>query len=297
MGQKCAIGVDIGGTKIASTIMNDQKEILFRSEVPSIITDAETMFKQVVYSIEQLIEESSMDIADFKGIGVGVPGKIDKENGIAVFQNNLPWQNFPVVKRLREQFSIENVVIDNDVYMATFAEWKASGSHLDETFVYLTISTGISCSIIHQGEFLRGSGFAGEVGLLPVKSPLHPDGVAGFEKVSAGPAIEKWAKEQGWTTEEVLDFYQEDHPEAVKIMDSVFESIAHGVYAIICTIDPRRIVFGGGVMNNHPYLLEKVKDHLKNYLVDEQMAILDNLSISQNKGNAGLIGAGLSVIE
>src|SRR5699024_10454255 len=135
-------------------------------------------------------------------------------------QNNIPWPNFPLVKRLQDYFSIENVFIVNDVYMATLAEWQVHGGSIEETFVYLTISTGISCAIIDKGSFIRGAGFAGEMGLLPVKAPLHSDAIAGFEKVAAGPAIQKMGQDRQWTTEDVLNFYQKKDPEAIKIMNS-----------------------------------------------------------------------------
>lgn len=296
MSLRYAIGVDIGGTKIATTVIDEAFTIHYRKEVPSVTTDAESMFTEVVKCIEMLIEESGMTMSDFEGMGVGVPGKIDLENGIAVFQNNLPWKDFPVVERLSEYFKIENVRIDNDVYMATFAEWKAHGGSPEETFVYLTISTGISCAIISRGEFIRGDGFAGEVGLLPVKAPLLENLIGGLEKVASGPAIERMAQDKQWTTADVLNFYQKEDPTAVKIINSVIESIAHGVFTVICTVNPHKIVFGGGVMNNHPYLVERVKEVLKGYLVEEQYAILDNLFVSQNKGDAGIIGAALKVI-
>ena len=118
------------------------------------------MFGRVVEAVEQVLRKSSISIADIEGIGVGVPGKVDCENGIAVFQNNLPWSQFPISVRLQEQFGIQRITIDNDVYMAAFAEWRAAHVKGNETFVYVTISTGISCSIIHKGSFL------GEQGLL-----------------------------------------------------------------------------------------------------------------------------------
>lgn len=295
MSNNYAIGLDIGGTKIAATIMDEHQNIYNRHEVPSITTDAESMYDQVVICVEQLLKDTTINRSEINGIGVGVPGKVDRGKGIAVFQNNLPWGNFPLAKRLKESFEIENIVIDNDVYMATLAEWKAYRSSIEETFVFITISTGISCSIIHHGDFIRGDGFAGEIGLLPVKSILHPDKLNRFERVAAGPAIEKWAKEKGWLTKEVLDYYQKDDPFANKVMNSVIDSIAHGLFAIICTINPHRVVFGGGVMNNHPYLIEKIKVQLEDYLVEEQRSILKSMYMSQHKGDAGIIGAGLSV--
>lgn len=291
-----ALGVDIGGTKIASLIINEHGEQLFRAEVKSNSVDREKMFQQVIKSIEEVLEKSSIPLSEIQGIGVGVPGKVDQVNGIAVYQNNLPWRNFPIVERLRDALSVENIVIDNDVYMATYAEWKRFGKE-GETFVYVTVSTGISCSIIHKGEFFRGAGFAGELGLVPVISESSPNNIERLEKSASGPAMQKQAREKlkqpEMTPQELFQKYSEGDLHAQSIIDGVIKSLAHGIYSAICVVDPHTIVLGGGVINHNPFLLELVKDSLKQYLIAEQEHILENIQLSYYQENSGAVGAGL----
>lgn len=285
-----SIGVDIGGTKVATGIIDRDANVLYRAEVPSFATDRESMFKQVVKSIDMVLKKSDLSIHNIKGMGVGIPGKVDQENGIAVFQNNLPWKNFPVADRLREHFHLERVSLDNDVYMATFAEWNAQGANQDETFVYLTISTGISCSIIHQGKFMRGAGFAGELGMLPVLSPASSESLVRLEQAASGPGIEKLMNDKRLKPKDIFERYQKNDPDAQEIVSSMVTSIAHGCYAICCLIDPHKIVFGGGVMNHHPYLIEKIKQEMETFLIPEQRM---NMYVSQFKGDSGVVGAAL----
>jgi len=296
-----ALGVDIGGTKVAAMIMREDGQILKRSEVASTPTDKEEMFNQVIKCIEMLLNETNVSIQEITGIGVGIPGKVDRENGIAVYQNNLSWTGFPIVKRLQDYFSYENIVIDNDVYMAAFAEWKTSTTNIQDTFVYLTISTGISCSIIHQGSFIRGNGFAGELGLLPVFTTSAKGSMERLEKTASGPAIKKLAEKSyennDFTTSEFFKRYKEEDPEAKIIMKEVVDSLAHGIYSIICLIDPHKIVIGGGVMNNHPFILSLIKESLKQYLIPEQLHSLSRLYLSELKENSGIIGACLKGID
>lgn len=287
------IGVDIGGTKIATAIMNQDCNLLYREEVPSKPLEKEAMLNQVILSIEKVLTKSGLNINDMKGIGVGVPGKVDRENGIAVFQNNLPWRNFPLAERLKDYFSIDHVTVDNDVYMATFAEWNMHGAVDNETFVYITISTGISCSIIHQGEFIRGAGFAGEVGLLPVKAPSFPDCLARLEQAASGPAIKQMMHKDNLTTAAILELYKQNNPDAETVISNMTHSIAHGCYIICCLLDPHKIVFGGGVMNHHPYLLDQIQQKMDALLIPEQMEILNGMYVSKLQGDSGIIGAGL----
>ncbi|TDL64772.1 ROK family protein [Rhodococcus qingshengii] len=286
---KKAIGIDIGGTKIAAGIISEEGELLYRSEVKSDPSDRENMFKQVVTAVEQVLEGTS--ISEVEGIGVGVPGKVDRENGIAVFQNNLPWQQFPIADRLQEQFGAKPITIDNDVYMAAYAEWKAAQGKTNETFVYVTISTGIACSIIHHGSFFRGAGFAGELGLIPV---LSKEGNERLEKIAAGPGIQKIA---GIPTKDVFTGYLNGSQEFQSIIDEVTGHLAQGLYSISSLIDPHKMVFGGSVIVNNPFMLELIKERLKIYQIPEQQHLLDQMSISTLAQNNGVVGAGLRVFE
>ncbi len=295
-----SLGVDIGGTKIATVVVDAEGTICSRVELASDTTDKETMFSCVVRSVENALKEAQITIKEIVGMGVGVPGKVDREHGIAIFQNNLPWANFPVIKRLRDYFRLENIVIDNDVDMAAFAEWKASGSKKEQTFVYLTISTGIACTIIHQGAFFNGTGFAGEVGLLPVVSKGSPTGVERFEQAVAGPAMARYGaalfNEPLFTTKDLFEKYHAGNEQAITYIHDVANSFAHGIYSIICMVDPHEIVLGGGVMNYNPFLLELIQSKLKDYLIPEQEHILPHIYMSQLKGDNGVVGAGLRAI-
>lgn len=294
---KYGLGVDVGGTKIATVIIDQHGKIISRVEVPSAPFDKEKMFEQVVNSIDNVLVKSKLDISMIEGMGVGVPGKVDRDNGIAIYQNNLPWQKFPIVDRLKERFPIQNIVIDNDVYMAAYAEWMVSDANDKSTFVYVTVSTGISCSTIHNGTFIRGNGFAGELGLFPVLSNSSLKGIHNLEKIASGPAIQKQAErfmnQINITTRDFFMGFEKDDENAQKLMSEVTESLAHGIYSIVCLLDPQKIIFGGGVIYNHPFLLDLVKEKLDYYVISEQKHTLNRMQTSKLKENAGVVGAGL----
>lgn len=283
------VGVDIGGTKVAAALLERDGKMIRQVEMSSDPSDKEKMFQQVVKSIEEVLAMSNVSIKDVHGMGVGVAGKVDRANGIAVYQNNLPWENFPLAERLRAYFSIEQVVIDNDVTMAAFAEWQADGGNTDETFVYLTVSTGISCAAIHNGMYMQGAGFSGEIGLLPVLKDEATDAWRRLEQISSGPAIEKAAN---MTPEAYFEKYTAEDPKAKALLAEVVEALSVGIYTIISLIDPHRIVIGGGVFNHQPHLLELVKEALKKHLIPEQMDALNRLALSRLKGDSGVVGAG-----
>jgi len=295
-----ALGVDVGGTKVATAILDQDGKIIKRLELPSNPIDKEKMFEQVVRCIDGVIEQSTIPFADICGMGIGVPGKINRDEGIAVFQNNLPWRDFPVVQRLKQRFPIDNIVLDNDVYMATYAEWKLSNLGNECSFVYLTISTGISCAIINNGSFIRGEGFAGEVGSLPVLNPFS-SGMITLEQSSSGVAMEKAARHYlrnpQMSTEEFFKQFELGNELAKELMKKVIAPLAYGVYSIITLLDPQRIVLGGGVVNHNPFMLELIEEGMKEYFSSGHQYSANKLQLSQLKGDAGITGAGLRAME
>jgi len=293
---KYSIGIDIGGIMIGTGIVNQKGDLIQRVIVEIDTRDRERMFESVVHAVETLLSQSSIPFEQVYTIGAGVPGKIDHKQGIAVFQNNLPWRNFPFVERLQEVFPNKEIVIDNDVYMAAYAEWKAANL-TDETFVYVTISTGISCSIISAGEFFRGAGFSGELGLIPVYTPHGAKEVGRLEQHASGQAIEKYGRQlmgdSSLTAKKVFEKYYDGDEKAKELMSYITSSIAHGLYAIVSLIDPHKIIIGGSVAAKNRILLHLVEEKLADLLIDEQKHILSNLEISTQDNNQGIIGAGL----
>lgn len=322
---KYAIGIDIGGTKIASGIVNEHGDLIQEEKIPSDPSDRENMFANVVKCVHNLLDHSSIPLDQIVGIGAGVPGKVDVDKGVAIFQNNIPWGGFPLAERLEAAFGVERVRIDNDVYMATFAEWKKANLAGNELFVYVTISTGISCAIIQGGKFLRGAGFAGELGLVPVQrkgaavagdgqseegTPFADDGSlqkgesideTRLENVAAGPAMEKAANLLYGTTDMsgvklFAKFYDGDK-QAVELVGQMADSIAQSVYMLTSIIDPHKIVFGGSIAFYNPSLVDLIKEKLRLRLIDEQKHILDNLDVSTMENGQGIIGAGLRALS
>lgn len=292
-----AIGVDVGGTKVAAVVIDQNFHILNRVELKSDTSHSEKMFAQVTKSINKVLEKSEISFRDIRGMGIGVPGKVDIKNGIAIYQNNLPWDNFNIVDRLQEYYKLKNIYMDNDVHVATLAEWKASNLKEEDTLVYITISTGISCAIIHRGNFIRGAGFAGEIGFSYVTDQFFSDPLNRLESVASGPAIESKAQkifnDQYIATKDVFKKYSHGCTKASEIIHGISRSLAQSVYSIICLLDPHKIIFGGGVINNNPYLLDLIKSYLGRYLISEQERSLQHMHVSHFKENAGVIGAGI----
>lgn len=152
---KKLIGVDIGGTKVAVGLIDLSGAVLEELIVASDGRNREPMFEIVVDAIRSLLKKVGLAEEEI-ALGVGVPGIVDSKNGIAIFQNNLDWENFPIRDRLQAAFpKVDMIKIDNDVVHAGFAEWRASGLTKEDSLVFLTISTGIASYGSYMGQLKK----------------------------------------------------------------------------------------------------------------------------------------------
>lgn len=290
MEKEYALGIDIGGTKVAVAVVDRDGKIEHRHELPSDTSSADALFETVLTCIHAVLEMSGLKITDFHGVGAGVPGKVDVENGVAIFQNNIPWKDFPFVARLQETFGANlKVTIDNDVKVAAYAEYATRNIPAQDTFTYFTISTGLAATTIVNHTILRGAGFSGEIGFLPLRDG---EGYIGLEKYAAGPAIERAYSETA-TTKEVFEKAGAGDEEALAILKDRAHAFAYGLYNIVCILDPNMIVLGGSVAYHNPEFVVEIIEELRSFVNEEQAHILNNIVRTTLGGDNGIIGAGL----
>lgn len=289
-----AIGLDIGGTKIAAAIVDEEGNILTEVKLDSKTNDKEEMFDQVLLALDKTMAAFPKDRENILGIGVGLPGKVDRENGVAVFQNNLPWANFPLKKRLLEHYPTMEIQMDNDVAVAAYGEHFLNKVKKEELFSYITLSTGVASASILNNELIQGNGFSGELGLIPVVSHLEGGKLRPLEKCTSGLAIEKYGRkfyqDEYLTTKDIFEKYYEGEEKAVKIIEEVAKSLAYGFVALISLLDSEKIVVGGSIAVHHPKLIELIKKNLESLLIEAQLDAINRISVSKHP-EAALIGA------
>lgn len=294
---KVAIGLDIGGTKVAVALVTQEGKIISRRQTPSRVGSAEALYQCVVDLINEELAFNHLTIEDTYGIGVGLPGKVDVVNGVAIFQNNIPWANFPIVERLKATYGDIPVKIDNDVKVAAYAEYRLLQPAPTDMFAYVTLSTGIAATNIVDNTILRGEGFSGEIGFVPVP---YFGTLAPLEKACAGGGIEKKARElyhdDSLSTKDVFMKWRQQEEEATQIIHETAKGIAAALHFMVCLLDPKAIVFGGSVSNYNSDFIELVRDTLAMSLHEEQKHILEHITTSEIKGDNGIIGAALLVI-
>lgn len=312
MSKKYVVGVDLGGTKIYTALVDLEGNIMKEKVVETLASEGEqAVIGRIVDTIDYVIDGTDKDL--IKAIGIGSPGPLDSNKGIIIESANLPFKNFELVKVIRERYDLPTY-LDNDANAATLGEFMFGAGKGTETMVYMTVSTGVGAGAIINGKLFRGStGNALEIGHTTIckDGPRCGCGNVGCaEAVASGTAIGKKAKEAVTTNAETtLKSYdnvtsKEVFIEAAKgdlvakdILKTALSYLGMTVANTITTFDPEKVVIGGGVINGGDIVLETINEEVSKRCMK---SFVKSCSIEKAKlgGKVGVLGAAaLAIIE
>ncbi|KAJ50267.1 glucokinase [Clostridium tetanomorphum] len=305
MNKKYVVGVDLGGTKIYTALVDLEGNIVKERNVE---TEANKGELQVLYKIMETIDNviEGIDLKEVKAIGIGSPGPLDVKKGIILSASNLPFRNFSLVKPIEDKYNI-STYLDNDANVATLAEFMFGTGKGTENMIYITASTGIGAGAMINGKIYRGStGNALEIGHTTVMKdgPKCGCGNSGCaESLGSGTAIMKKAKEacknnietslkkyDNLTAKEVFEEAKKGDKVSKEILEFCLSYLGIAVANIINTFDPEMVVIGGGVANGGQVVFDTINREVENRC---WKAISDNCKIEKAKlgGKAGVLGA------
>ena len=274
MNKQVVAGIDIGGTKIAVALENLVGEkVAARRLLTEVELGPERILENVLQAIEEMLVENRTTLS---AIGIGCPGPIDIERGLALSPTNLPdWIDFPLVETIKKRFCVPTV-LDNDANAAALGEYFYGAGRGFKDILYVTISTGIGGAIICEGTIRHGVGAsAGEVGHTIVK----PDGLlclcgtnGCLETIASGLSIARRMKESlaarnggnienydEITAETVVEAVKKGDEIAQKIWDETIKYLGVGIGNAITLIAPEAVIIGGGVSSAGELLLEPLR--------------------------------------
>lgn len=284
---KYSIGIDLGGTKILTAIVNKKN-----GEVVSYIKKKtkkdkgpEKIIKKINNSIYEVLQASNIPIEEIDNIGIGAAGQVNREDGVIINAPNLDCKDLKIKEILQKEFN-KDVFLGNDVEIATIGEMFFGSGKNEQDFVCIFVGTGIGSGIVHDGKIRYGStGTSGEIGHIIVDVGGRPCGCGGcgcLEAYASRLAIEKriiGALKKGRTSD-IVNYIEEDKPiktsmikkslenkdELVtQIINEASEYFASGLASIINFYNPSLIILGGGLMNaieyfyNHSTEIAKIK--------------------------------------
>lgn len=296
-----AIGIDIGGTKMAVASVRESGQILESTVLP---TEAEQGFPRAVDRLDAAIRRllARPDAAGIRlaGIGIGCAGPVDPGQGLINNPYTLTgWDRCDIVSPLRQRFDVP-VVLENDADAAALGEsWIGAGQAADPV-VLLTFGTGVGGAAIFQGRILRGvAGEHPELGHIPIL-PDGPEcycGVRGcLESIASGTAIAEAGRPFGFGTAREVFAASSTHPDARRILERARHAVVLAAWTICHTLLPQRLILGGGIMETE---FDGFAGAIRQQLRKATQFTHQRVDVAAARlGNAaGLVGAARLVLE
>jgi glucokinase len=308
------IGVDLGGTTIKTGICDHEGQLLKVIETPTeteLGTDA--VLNNIAASTRLIVEDSAFTWDQVMGIGAGIPGFMDFEEGFMHLSPNLPLTNVPIKKILEDKLG-KTVFINNDANVAALGEaWSGAGKGVDILVLY-TLGTGVGGGIIINGHILTGSsGMGGELGHMAIVPDLEAIqcgcGQMGcLETVASATGIIRMANDAvkrgdrtilvdvpHITAKDVFDAAKAGDETADRIVKRAAFYLGKSMATLAITINPNRFVIGGGVSKAGDVILKPVQEVFQKFAPAKAQENVD-IVIAKLGNNAGVIGAaGLSL--
>jgi glucokinase len=310
-----ALGVDIGGTKVAAGLVDAEGAILFqtRAAMPARGSAAEG-FGAVQSVIEAVFAARPDARSDLTRIGICAPGPLDPVTGVILNPPNVPcWRNFPLAAEVLRVFGL-SARVDNDGNAAALAEaiWGAGLGY--RNVFYATLGTGIGTGIVFDRKIYHGrTGSAAEGGHVTIdyRGPKCGCGKRGcIEALSSGPAIARRARERlvetpeadskmlalaggnvdGVTAEIVAEAFRQGDPLACEVMRETADFLAVWTGNIIDLLEPDVFIFGGGLAQVMSAFFGRIREQLPYWCVNQRFAETP-MVLAKYGSDAGIAGA------
>jgi glucokinase len=309
-------GIDLGGTKIQTAIVEPGGEVRGEARQPTPTTGGPA---DVARAMEDALREAAsaagVKTEDLGGIGVGSPGDADEKTGVVSTARNLPgWEgSFPLGETLSTALGAE-VRIGNDVQVATEAEFQLGAAREFSSLIGVFWGTGVGGGLVLDGKPWLGRGAAGEIGHMVIKrgGAKCPCGRKGCIEAYAGrSAMEAEARrqhEEGHKTDLFKLMHKHEKPRltsgiweraldhgdelATKLIDRAIEALGTGIASAVNLLDPEAVVIGGGlgVRFGDRYMEALTKEMDKHLFVNERPPAVRVASLGDL---GGAIGASL----
>ena len=252
--QAGAIGLDIGGTKIAAgVVLWPSGEILRRTIIPTKpARGGEAVLKDTHDLARRLHDWARGEQIEVAGIGAGVAELVDCEGNVTS-SCTIDWRDRPVQQRLSE---IASAQVESDVRAAAVGEAIFGAGRGHPLFVYVTVGTGISYCLVQDARPFKGAkGNAIVMGSSPLSTVCTHCGVKlrpVLEEFASDPAIAKrFAQGQNGesteTCEEIFRAASNGDKDAIEILTSAGEALGVSTAFLVNVLDPEMIVVGGGL--------------------------------------------------
>jgi glucokinase-like ROK family protein len=265
-----AIGIDFGKRHLRVAASDLSHAILSETERPMLTEEpAESGLAAAVELVEEVLREAGVSRAEVVGVGLGLPGPIDRRSGRVGSSSILPgWIGVRAAEELGSRLDLP-VEVDNDANLGALAElhWGAAEGHTNAA--YLKVATGIGAGLIIDGRLFHGSGgMAGEIGhtIVDEEGPVCRCGKRGCLETLAGTSalVELLRPRLGRSirTAELLELAASGDSASRRVIADAGRHIGGAVATLCDLLNPELIVVGGELSRAGDLLIDPLREQV-----------------------------------
>lgn len=310
---KYHLGIDLGGTNIATGILDENYHFLVRHNVSTLGTRPfDVVVGDMARAAREAVQKANVPESDLSYVGIGAPSTIDPHSHHVVFANNLGWKDADLMGEFQKNWDVP-VRIGNDADCAALGESLAGAARNYSSVLLLTLGTGVGGSfILGKDIYLGGNGY----GCEPGHSTLVYNGapctcgrrgcLEAYASVTAliRQTIEMMAayprslmrelcgndlrKVSGRTA---FDAAKKGDEAALHVVENYVNYLSAGIVSLVTTFRPAVVLLGGGISNEGDYLLEPVRRLVHETLYNADLIEAPAILRTALGNDAGIIGA------
>lgn len=313
MGKYC-FGIDVGGTSIKCGFFTAEGELLEKWEIPTRTENqGENILPDIAKSIEKKMEEKAISKEQVTGVGIGVPGPVNK-NGEIPTAVNLNWGYKHISKEMEELTGLPSKA-GNDANVAALGEAWKGGAAGCANVILATLGTGVGGGIIVDGKIVAGAhGAGGEIGHANVKHDETDSCNCGnkgcLEQMASATGIVRLAKKalaasdqesalraagDKLSAKKVFDAYKAGDALAAEIVEEFGDYLGGALATFATVVDPDVILIGGGVSRAGQSFVDVVEKYYKKYAFTPCKEI--PIRLAELGNDAGIYGSAKLVVE
>jgi glucokinase len=306
-----AIGLDVGGTKIAGAVVDGTGAVLAEIVEP---TPEQSDAAAVTAVLLEMIERLRRD-HDVAAVGVGAAGIVEWPAGKMLWAPNNAYRDWPVREQLEKATGLP-VVVDNDANVAALAEARLGEPYPD--MVLVTVGTGIGGGLVMNGDIYRGrTGLAAELGHII----LNPDGPrcgcgnhGCFEAYASGTALTRMGRDAAAddpdgliarlgaatgeiTGQTVTTAARQGDPTATALFARLGRWLGVGIASLANIFEVDAVVVGGGLVETGEMLLAPARAAAREFAYAPTARGIAPVLPATFGGDAGKIGAALLALD
>lgn len=305
------VGIDVGGTKIAACLMDEEGKMPGRATFPTLASEGpKAVIGRIKQSFFEVLKQGQIEQNQVAALGIGMPGPLDTKKGIVKNTPNLPgWIDIPLLQILKSEINLP-MVLENDANAAALGENLYGAGKGIDNFVYITISTGIGGGVVLNGRLFKGQdGNAAEIGHMTINFDgprcgcgnqgcweAYASGTAlarfAREKIAAGEAtkIKELTGEENIKAEHVFAAAKKGDKFALELIEKEGFYLGVGLANVVNAYNPKRIAIGGGLTHEWNMFYDRMMQVMRERALGASIEGLEVVKAALSK-DVGVIGA------